>query len=379
MQASNWAIVVAAAVVAVVAGRHASRSRLAVAIALVGATLAALAVAYAALGYAGCTARGDCSGPGAVLHTILGVEFVVLVVLVVAAVVRAVWRRHPRGARRPRQARRAGRMRARDLWMMVGCVPLALLSIAVIAFGESAARLSGIALLLFSAVGLLVAVSGRLAARSGVAPELGRVEHDGTLQPALVIPGSAVKLRLIRLAMVCFAALGLLAAIWPRALLSHSTSVAEVRTWGIACAVVFGGLLLLRRLYARGRYRVALLSSGLRWELGGGPFYVAWDDIIGARAYTVRSAWRLAVDARPGGRRESPRVPWPARLERALSRSASSIPLEEFPVDPQRLAALVRSCATEPEKRQGIVSERNLAWLTGQADLREARTLPAPS
>lgn len=261
--------------------------------------------------------------------------------------------------------------------MTVGCVPLALLSIGLIAFGESAARLSGIALLLFSSVGLLVPVSGRLAARSGIGPELGRVEHEGTPQPALVIPGSAVKLHLMRLGMACFAALGLLAAIWPRALLSHASSVAEVRTWGIACAVVFGGLLLLRQLYARGRYRIALLSSGLRWELGDGPFYVVWDDIIGARAYTIQSAWRLAVDARPGSRRDPPRLPWPARLERALSRSGSSIPLEEFPVDPQRLAALVTACATEPEKRQGVASERNLAWLTGQAGAADALNEPS--
>ena len=127
-----------------------------------------------------------------------------------------------------------------------------------------AARLGGIALLLFSVAMLLVPVSGRLAARSGIRPKLGRVDHDGTLQPALVIPGSAVKLRVMRLGMACFAAVGLLAAIWPRSLLSQATSVVEVRTWGIACVVVFGGLLLLRELYGRGRYRIALLSSGVR-------------------------------------------------------------------------------------------------------------------
>jgi hypothetical protein len=223
-------------------------------------------------------------------------------------------------------------------------------------------RAGGVACLLVSAGGLMVALSGRLAARSGIRPMVGRVEHDGTLQPALVIAARAAKLRLLRLAMACFAAFGLLVAIWPRAVLSHETSVAEVRSVGIACALVCGGLLVVRLRYERGRQRIALLASGVCWELGYGASFVAWDDVVGVQVYKVQSAWYLAVGARPERRRDPPRLPWLVRLDRRVS----AIPLEAFPVDPEQLGALVRACALEPGIRDGVASERSLAWLAGE-------------
>ena len=74
------------------------------------------------------------------------------------------------------------------------------------------------------------------------------------------------------------------------------------------------------------------------WELGYGASFVAWDDVVGVQVYKVQSAWYLAIDARPGSRCDPPRLPWLVRLDRRVSRWGAAIPLEAFPVDPERWA-----------------------------------------
>src|SRR5215203_2350439 len=106
-----WAILAAAAVVAAVAWRFARRSRPALAVAVCATSLAGIGLLFAALGYGGCSDRGDCGPFGGALRTILVLATLLLPVLVVVALVRAAWRRrHP--AAPPNRRRR---MRWRDI------------------------------------------------------------------------------------------------------------------------------------------------------------------------------------------------------------------------------------------------------------------------
>src|SRR3954462_15307215 len=142
-------------------------------------------------------------------------------------------------------------MRRRDIALAICGTVMALSSIAVIASNSAEDRPGGLAVLLFAAAILSVPISGRLAKRNRLLPRLDRIEHDGALQPALVLPGSLVKLRLMRIGCLCFAGAGVVMAVWP--LESSGHSVGEVRLVGIGCAALFGAIGLAGTLLARGR------------------------------------------------------------------------------------------------------------------------------
>src|SRR3982750_182891 len=92
----------------------------------------------------------------------------------------------------------APQMRRRDIGLAVGAVVCSAAGLAVLVFDRGPDRMGGLPMVLFGLVLSFAPLSGRLAAHSGVAPLLDRVEHDGVVQPALVIPGQAIKLRLLR-------------------------------------------------------------------------------------------------------------------------------------------------------------------------------------
>src|SRR4051812_39119940 len=190
-------------------------------------------------------------------------------------------------------------MRSRDRWMAVGGALFLVASLAIVAFGSGDDRLAGAAALLFSVAILMLPLSGRLPARSGVAPRLERVEGA----PALVIPGSPVKLRMMRLACLCFGAAGLVMAVWPRTLASTSHSPGEIEVVGIVCAAFFGGVGLIGLLLQRGPFRLDLLPDRLEWRLGGGRCSVPWDAITEVGLRSIRGTWFLALGAEPGALR----------------------------------------------------------------------------
>jgi hypothetical protein len=244
-------------------------------------------------------------------------------------------------------------MRARDLRLAVGALVTAVAGVAGLVFGHGSGRLGGLLVLLFAFVLAIPPLAGRLAARAGGAPLLDRVEHDGALQPALVIPGQAIKLRLIRYGAVAFAVLGLMMAI--------TASAVVPLVVGVLCAAVFGTFALLGVRARHRPYRIALLPTGLRWDLGMGPGYVPWDDIARVRTFSMNNSWFLTLDARAGG---DLRLPGPRGLEalnRAIARADASIALEAFPVEPARLADVVAGYAEHPESRREIGTERSLA------------------
>src|SRR3954447_10798168 len=336
MKPQAWVLIALAAIVGPVAWRFARRSRLALAIAVAATTVAALGVAFGALGYGGCARRGDCGTVGGALRAVLIVAIMALAALLLFAPARALWRRLV-----PRRAHARGdtpRMRRRDIALAICGTVMALSSIAVIASNRAEDRLGGLAVVLFSAGILCVPISGRLATRNRLLPRLDRIEHDGALQPALVLPGSLVKLPLMRIGCVCFAAGGVVMAVWPHALESSARSVGEVRVGGIVCAVLFGAIGLAGTLLGRGPVLIELLPDALRWQIGAAACSVAWEDITGVRVFEIRGTWFLAIDARPGSVRMPRGQRLLARANRAVARADVSISLEAFPVEPDRLS-----------------------------------------
>jgi hypothetical protein len=368
MKPQAWVVIALAALVGPVAWRSARRSKLALAIALVATTVAGLGLAFAALGYGGCAQRGDCGIVGGALRTVLTVAIMLLASLLVFALARVLWRRlvpRPAPSGRPRAQADAPRMRRRDIALAICGTVMALSSIAVIASNSAEDRPGGLAVLLFAAAILSVPISGRLAKRNRLLPRLDRIEHDGALQPALVLPGSLVKLRLMRIGCLCFAGAGVVMAIWP--LESSARSAGEVRFIGIGCAALFGAIGLAGTLLARGPVRIELLPDALRWQIGAAACSVAWQDITDARVFEIRSTWFLAIDARPGSVRMPRGQRLLARANQAVARAEVSISLEAFPVEPDRLAKAIAACAHDAGRRRQIGAEPSLAWLADPA------------
>jgi hypothetical protein len=360
MKPAAWIVVAIAAMVASVAWRLARRSKLALAIAVVATSLVAFGLAFAAGGWGGCSDRGDCGPVGGTLRVILGIETLLLPVLILFAGVRALWRRvrpqrEPK-EKRPRVRADAARMRPRDLALGIGGAFFTLFSLVLVVAGQGEDRIAGLAILLFSVAILLVPISGRVAARSGLKPRLERV--DG--QPALVIPGSGMKLHLMRIACLCFAGMGLLAAIWPHALATERYSPGTVRVGGIVVAALFGLIAIPTMILARGPLSIELLPRGLRWRLGAKPTFVEWDAITAVWPYAIRNTWFLALD---GDVQIPKRQRWLAGANRAIAHADASISLEAFPVEPERLAEVVAACAADAERRREIGTEASLRWL----------------
>jgi hypothetical protein len=243
-------------------------------------------------------------------------------------------------------------MRPRDLFFALSGLAALVAAVAVLAFGRPQDRASSVPVLCFALALLVVSLSGRLAARAGLQPQLERLEHDGALTPALVIPGSAVKLKMMRWASLCFAAAGV------GLVLADGAVVI-----GVLTVVVFGAFAVLGGRRANRPWRIALLPGGLRWELGSAPAYVAWDDLTRVGTYSLNRTYFLGLDTRPGAIRMPPRRRWLTRADRAISGWDAAVTLEAFPVEPAQLAEAVSACAAEPERRSEIGTERSLAWL----------------
>lgn len=242
-------------------------------------------------------------------------------------------------------------MRGRDIRFAVGAIVCIAGGAAILVSDRGQNRIAGVGSLLFGVVLAILALSGRLAARSGLGPLLERVEHDGALQPALVIPGQAIKLRLLRFAAAIFAVAGVVIAL-------------SAPVIGGLVAVVFGTFAVLGVWAGRRPYRIVLLPTGLRWELGTKhPAYVPWDDITRVGTFNINNTWFLGLDAREDGGLRQPGPRGLAKLNRAISHSDASIALEAFPLEPERLADVVAGYAENPESRRDIGTEPSLAAL----------------
>ena len=89
---------------------------------------------------------------------------------------------------------------------------------------------------------------------------------------------------------------------------------------GIACAALFGSVLAIG-LLTRGRFRVALVRDGLRWEVGASPAFVAWDDMAGVSLVSFSGTQLLGVDlARPDALKTTSAQRRIARFSRPLAR-----------------------------------------------------------
>jgi hypothetical protein len=254
-------------------------------------------------------------------------------------------------------------MRPRDIALAVGGALFGAVALVMIATGDTDNRFAGLVVLLFSLAILLVPLSGRLAVRSGIVPKLDRVEYDGTLQPALVIPGSRLKMQLMRIGCLCFAGMGLVMALRPEALASASRPPGLVQAIGILCAIAFGAVGIPAMLLARGPVRIELLPGGMRWYLGTAPSSVKWDAITGVWPFSIRNSWFLGVNAQTDALRVPPRQRWLARANRAFAHADASIALEAFSIEPERLADMVGACAADAELRRRLGTEASLAWV----------------
>jgi hypothetical protein len=375
MKPAAWIVVAVAAMVASVAWRFARRSKLAMAIAVVATSLVVFGLVFAAGGWGGCHDRGDCGPVGGPLRVILSLETLLLPVLILFAGARALWRRvaperKPRG-KRPRVRGDAARMRPRDVALGIfGCLT-AVFSIVYLVTGQGEERIAALAILLFSAALLLVPVSGRMSARSGSRPRLDYV--DG--QPSIVIPGSRIKLHLMRVAGLCFAGMGLLMAMFPHALASSGHSPGSVQIGGIVVAALFGLIAIPSMLLARGPVSIELTPQGLRWRLGTKPSSVAWDSIRGVWPYPIRNTWFLGLDGDvqvPKGQR------WLTGANKAIAHADASISLEAFPVEPERLAEIIGACAADPGRRRVLGTEASLRWFEEGIPERAPEPAPVP-
>ena len=104
MTTAAWGIVAVAAVCAGLAAPRVRRSRLALAIAAMGGCVVLAGVLFGALGYGGCSDRGDCGALGGTLRVVVITGTLVLPVLLLLAATSWLWRRV-----RPAGTVRAGR------------------------------------------------------------------------------------------------------------------------------------------------------------------------------------------------------------------------------------------------------------------------------
>jgi hypothetical protein len=236
----------------------------------------------------------------------------------------------------------------------------------------------GDALLTVIAVGLLVLPVLLLVAaakwawrqvRPGMArggPRLGRVDHDYTPALALAVDGSRAKLHLMRAGVALFAATSVLMALAPEPFADYPGEEQKVRLVSIACAALFGAVLLIGFFTMRHRFRLALLRDGLRWEAGASPAFVAWDDLAGASLIDIHGTKFLGVDVSgPDALKTTRAQRRIARFSRPIAGADASIALEPFPVDPERLVAAIAAYAQEPALRHEIGTAQSLARLTG--------------
>jgi hypothetical protein len=231
---------------------------------------------------------------------------------------------------------------------------LAVCGCLVIAFGAvmiatgAGSRLGGVAVALFGGACTVVPLSTVLARRSGAAPYLDRLEHEGVLVPALVIAASPVKLRMLRLGIACFFGASLILLLAPGSMAGASTDAGEAEFVGWIGTIVFGAAGLISLFTARRPQRVVLLPAGVRWQLGLRPKFAAWEDIEEVGTFEIRGAEFLGLDVRGRARR-------------------SSIGIEAFPVDADRLARVIAGCCESPDRRRAIGTQESLEWLVPRA------------
>jgi len=355
MSTAAWAIVAAAALCVGFAAPRARRSRPALAIAVTGACIVLAGLVFGAAGYGGCSDRGDCGALGDALRAVLTAGVLVLPVLLLVAASSWVWRRvRPAGDRSSRPIRlRDGALAA------VGGLSL-LVSIAMLAGAGEQSRIASVICFLFSLALLSLPVSHLLPV---MPPRLDRVDVDGVAMPAVVVDGSRGKLRVMRGALVLFAAVGVLMAVAPGAIADPGED-GRARLIGIVCATVFGTVLVIS-LFTSGRFRLVLVQEGLRWEAGASPASVAWDDVAGVSLTSMSGTHFLGVDlVSPDALKTTSTQRRIARFSRPIAGADVSIALETFPVDPERLVDTIAAYADEPDLRREIGTERSLARLT---------------
>jgi hypothetical protein len=359
MTAVAWVLVGVAALVAAAAARPARRSRLALAIAVAGTTVTLCAVIYAALGYGGCSDRGDCGAIGGLLRTVIVLGLLGLPVLLVISALAWGWNRIPRHRRIPALSRRDGMLAACGVFL-IG-IGLAM------AATRSNGPLGGIAVMLFGGACVVVPLSTVLARRAAGAPCLGHVEQDGALLPALIVPASTVKVRLLGLGIGCFLGASLILWLAPSSLAGEGSDPGKAEFAGLFGTVVFGLAALISLATWHRRRRVALLPSGLRWEMGGRPNFAAWEDIEDVGTFALRGTRFLTIDVREGTASRSLGQRAMAAANRAVSRTDASIGLDILPVDGDRLVETIARCCDSPARRRAIGTPESLEWLGSRA------------
>jgi hypothetical protein len=349
-----------AAAIAVVAGRRARQSRLALLLTVAAAVLVADYLVGWALGYVGCSDRGGCTGGAAAFRAVGYVALFGTFGLLVAAGVRWAWRRvAPRLPRMPRRRARPRRVRdprvRRDVFLVGFGLLMLAVSVAVLAGGEP----GGVVTLLFALTLLIVPLSERLPDGSG--PRLGRVRHDGVLQPALIVVAGRGRRALLTLGAVLFAATAGAMVFAPGLV---------IRIIGVLGLVVFGTFAVASAWALRRQWAITFLPDGLRWDVGTSNGLIAWDDIDGAGLYDINGSPFLGLVV---GRRDAivrtRAQRWLARADRAISGADQSIPLGMLSVNLERLHATVAAYAEDPAARREIGTEASLRRITGAAPM----------
>jgi hypothetical protein len=262
------------------------------------------------------------------------------------------------------------RRRLRDTAPAVGGAACLVLGLATLVAGPGDRRLSGVFVLLFGLALILVPLAGRLRDPAGAGPRLDRVDGEGMLVPAVVVDGQRRKLRVMQVMIGLMAILGLLLALAPESLSDTQAEAGERRFAGILCAAAFGGGLAISLLGARGRFVLALIPDGLRWEAGAAPAFVAWDDILAVELIAIHGAPFLGLElAGDDALRTSRTQRGLARAGSALVGADVSVPLGVFPVDHDRLMDAIGAYADRPELRREIGIERGLVRVAGGGDV----------
>jgi len=258
--------------------------------------------------------------------------------------------------------------RLRQIGMTVGGIVFLAIGIASF-FVPDPNPVGGVAIVLFGLAVLIVPLARRTGrAERAAGARVDRVEHDGVLQPALVLDGNFRKRVLLVVCSALLAVLGALIAIAGDSPADTAAEAARTQVIGLACAVLFGGVTLLGLLGLRRRQRIVLLEQGLRWELASTPAFVAWDEIEEVSVVSINGASFLGLDvAHPAALQASTMQRRLSRLNRAVSRSDVAIALVAFGVEPEQIADAVAAYVAEPALRREIGARSGVDRLAGRA------------
>lgn len=230
--------------------------------------------------------------------------------------------------------------------------------------GEGEEQWLGLLLVLFFGVGGSAYAFMPLLGRGTDPVHVGRVQHRGRDQAALVFPLVRSRLLLTTVACLGFAGAGAIMAVMAEAFVDPGEDPGWPRFIGVSCAVLgAGGALAGIRNGVFGRTYLALTSDGILFHSPVGSSYVPWDDVTEAGLFEMSHNMFLGISVSDPAAVETSGPRWLHQANRGLSGWDLSFATSTIAVDPAVLEETVRHYLQHPEARRELgtpVSEARL-------------------